>query len=136
MTKTNNNNQKKRISVQKRINTAAILLTAIAFISSSALASVESNTVFAAATSNSSSGMTSVSHTKTVDHMLVQNLTKTNVPVTLPLTRGYVNGFEVFYISTEASDKGLADHLTNFTHSRVSFAPALKNAPPQSLANI
>ena len=68
--------------------------------------------------------------------MLVQNLTKTNVPVTLPLTRGYVNGFEVFYISTEASDKGLADHLTNFTHSRVSFAPALKNAPPQSLANI
>jgi hypothetical protein len=39
-------------------------------------------------------------------------------------------------ISTEASDKGLADHVTNFTHSRVSFAPALKNAPPQSLANI
>jgi hypothetical protein len=68
--------------------------------------------------------------------MLVQNLTKTNVPVTLPLTRAYVNGFEVFYISTEASDKGLADHLTNFIHSRVSFAPALKNAPPQSLANI
>jgi hypothetical protein len=39
-------------------------------------------------------------------------------------------------ISTEASDKGLADHVTNFTHSRVSFAPELKNAPPQSLANI
>jgi len=85
MTKINNNNQKNRMSVQKRVSTAAILLTAIAFISSSALASVESNTVFAAATSNSSSGMTSVSHTKTVDHMLVQNLTKMNVPVTLPL---------------------------------------------------
>ena len=67
---------------------------------------------------------------------LVQNLTKANVPVTLPLTRGYVNGFEVFYISTEASDKGLADHLTNFTHSRVSYTPALRNAPPQSLGNI
>jgi hypothetical protein len=26
--------------------------------------------------------------------------------------------------------------LTNFTHSRVSFTPALKNAPPQSLGNI
>ena len=39
--------------------------------------------------------------------MLVQNLTRTNVPVTIPLTRGYVNGFEVFYISTEASDKGV-----------------------------
>jgi hypothetical protein len=54
----------------------------------------------------------------------------------IPLTRGYVNGFEVFYISTEASDKGLADHFTNFTHSRVSYTPALKNAPPQSLGNI
>ena len=40
------------------------------------------------------------------------------------------------YISTEASDKGLADHLTNFTHSRVSYTPALRNAPPQSLGNI
>ena len=82
---------------------------------------MHSISVFAAAPTNSSSGMTSINYTKTVDHMLVQNLTKTNVPVTLPLTRGYVNGFEVFYISTEASDKGLADHLTNFTHSRVSF---------------
>ena len=81
-------------------------------------------------------GITSINQTKTLDHVLVQNLTKTNVPVTLALTRGYVNGFEVFYISTEASDKGLAHHLTNFTHSRVSFASALKNAPPQSLANI
>ena len=58
------------------------------------------------------------------------------MPVTLPLTRGYVNGFEVFYISTETSDKGLADHLTNFTHSRVSYTPALRNAPPQSLGNL
>src|SRR5215831_11116466 len=111
------------------MSTAAFLLAAIAFISSSALASVDSISVFAAAPS-----ITSIIQTKTLDH--IQNLTKTNVPVTIPLTRGYVNGFEVFYISTEASDKGLADHLTNFIHSRVSFAPALKNAPPQSLANI
>jgi hypothetical protein len=72
----------------------------------------------------------------TLAHTLVQNLPKTNVPVAFPLTRGYVSGFEVFYISTEASDKGLADHLTIFTHSRVSYTPALKNAPPQSLGNI
>jgi hypothetical protein len=118
------------------MSTAAFLLTSIALISSSALASVHSISVFAVAPTNSSSNIASINQTKTLDHMLVQNLTKTNVPVTLPLTRGYVNGFEVFYISTEASDKGLADHLTNFTHSRVSFAPAIKNAPPQSLANI
>lgn len=138
MTKTNTNkkNQKNRTDTRKRMSTAAILLSAIAFISSSALTSAHSISVFAAAPNNSSSNITSINYTKTLDHMLVQNLTKTNVPVTIPLTRGYVNGFEVFYISTEASDKGLADHLTNFTHSRVSFAPALKNAPPQSLANI
>lgn len=65
-----------------------------------------------------------------------QTLTKTNLPVTLPLTRGFVNGNEVFYISTEASDADLADHLTNITGSRVVFAPSLARAPPASLANI
>ena len=75
-----------------------LLLTAIAFISSSALAGMNNISVFAAAPSNSSSSMTSISHTKTLDHMLVQNLTKTNVPVTLPLTRGYVPQF--FYDCT------------------------------------
>jgi hypothetical protein len=133
---TKNNTNKNRTDTRKKMSAAAFLITATAFISSSALASVNSISVFAAASSTSSNSMTSVNHTKILDHMLVQNLTKTNIPVTLPLTQGYVNGFEVFYISTEASDKGLADHLTNFTHSRVSFAPALKNAPPKSLANI
>ncbi|MGI0019203.1 MAG: DUF7482 domain-containing protein [Nitrososphaera sp.] len=68
--------------------------------------------------------------------MMEQKLARTNVPVTLPLTRGFVNGSEVFYISTEASDKGLADHLTNVTGSRVAYSPALAAAPPGSLANI
>ena len=65
-----------------------------------------------------------------------QTLTKTNLPVTLPLTRGFVNGNEVFYISTEASDADLADHLTSLTGSRVVFAPSLGRTPPASLANI
>src|SRR5215469_8377423 len=133
MTKTKIN-KNDRTAMRRRMSTAAILLSAIAFISSSALTNMDSISVLAAVPSNASNNSASIDQTSA--HMLVQNLTKTNVPVTLPLTRGYVNGFEVFYISTEASDKGLADYLTNFTHSRVSFAPALKNAPPQSLANI
>jgi hypothetical protein len=68
--------------------------------------------------------------------MMDKKLTKANVPVTLPLTRGFVNDNEVFYISTEASDKGLADHLTNVTGSRVAYSPALAAAPAESLANI
>ncbi|MCI0557004.1 MAG: hypothetical protein MN733_00795 [Nitrososphaera sp.] len=65
-----------------------------------------------------------------------QNLTETSIPVTIPLTRGYANGHEVFYISTEASDADLAAHLTSITGSRVAYAPALSRAPPASLANI
>ncbi|MGB6531920.1 MAG: hypothetical protein WBF33_27760 [Candidatus Nitrosopolaris sp.] len=97
MTKSNNykNNQKN----QTDMKTTAILLSAIAFISSSVLTSGSISVLAAAPSSN----ISSINQTKTLDHMLVQNLTKTNVPVTLPLTRGYVNGFEVFYISTLGS---------------------------------
>ncbi len=74
---------------------------------------------------NSTTGMTNV-----------QNLTNTNVPVTLPLVKGYVNGNEVFYITTEASDKDVADHLTNLSDSRVVYAPALKLSPENALSTI
>lgn len=70
------------------------------------------------------------------DSMMVQKLTKTNIPLTLPLTRGFVDGFEVFYISTEASDEALAADLTKVTGSRVAFTPALQRTPEGSLANI
>jgi Electron transfer DM13 len=60
MTTTNTN--KNRTDTRK-MSTAAFLLTAIAFISSSALASVDSINVFAAAPSNSSSSMTSINQT-------------------------------------------------------------------------
>lgn len=115
----------------KTLGVVVILLSAVALVSSSTLPGGSSIDVLAASTNSHVN-----SQTRTSLQTLVQNLTKTNVPVTLPLTKGYVNGFEVFYISTEASDKGLADHLTDFTHSRVSYTPALGNAPPQSLGNI
>jgi hypothetical protein len=35
-----------------------------------------------------------------------------------------VKGHEVFYITTEASENVVADHLTNLTGSRVIYAPA------------
>lgn len=65
-----------------------------------------------------------------------KKLTETNLPVTIPLTRGFVDGNEVFYISTEASDEGLAGHLTNITGFRVAYTPALANTPASALANI
>jgi hypothetical protein len=65
-----------------------------------------------------------------------QNLTETNIPKVLPLVRGFADGNEVFYITTEVSDEKLANYLSNLTNSRVVYTPALKYAPPQSLANI
>ena len=67
---------------------------------------------------------------------MVQKLSNANVPVVLPLIKGYVKGHEVLYITTEASDKKVAEYLTNITGSRVVYAPALNNAPAGSLANI
>jgi hypothetical protein len=66
----------------------------------------------------------------------VPKLTETSLPVTIPLTKGFVDGAEVFYISTEASDKDLADHLTEFTGFRVAYAPSLARTPQSALANI
>ncbi len=77
-----------------------------------------------------------VSKVSAAGAMMETKLTRTSVPVTLPLTRGFVGGNEVFYISTEASDRDLADHLTSLTGSRVAYAPALASAPAESLANI
>ena len=126
-----NNNKKVQKNMLKTLSVIAILLPAIALVLSSTLPSGSGIDALAESSNSHINDQTGAS-----SRTLVQNLTKANMPVTLPLTRGYVNGFEVYYISTEASDKGLADHLTNFTHSRVSYTPALRNAPPQSLGNI
>ena len=66
----------------------------------------------------------------------MQELSDTNLPVTIPLTMGYVDGNAVYYISTEASVKEVADHLTDLSGFRVAFTPSLQNAPEESLANI
>ena len=68
--------------------------------------------------------------------MMDGKLTKTSLPITIPLTKGYVKGSEVFYISTEASDKDLADHLTEITGFRVVYTPALQKTPADALAQI
>lgn len=72
-----------------------------------------------------------------MDSKIMNNkLTNTNLPVIIPLTQGYVKGSEVFYISTEASDKDLADHLTKLTGFRVAYTPTLQKTPSDALAQI
>ena len=40
-----------------------------------------------------------------------QLLSKGSVPVLLPLINGYVKGHEVYYITTEASEKAVSDYF-------------------------
>jgi len=66
----------------------------------------------------------------------MQNLSDTNIPLKIPLTMGYADGNAVYYISTEASVKDVADHLTDLSGFRVAFTPSLQNTPKESLADI
>jgi hypothetical protein len=63
-------------------------------------------------------------------------LSNANVAIDIPLTKGYVNGSEVFYITTDVSDNSTAAHLTNITGFKVNYAPVLAQAPNASIANI
>ena len=63
-------------------------------------------------------------------------LSHANVAIDIPLTKGYVNGSEVFYITTDVSDNRTAAHLTNITGFKVNYAPVLAQAPNASIANI
>ncbi|MGI9567622.1 MAG: DUF7482 domain-containing protein, partial [Nitrosopumilus sp.] len=64
------------------------------------------------------------------------HLPDTNLPIDIPLTKGYANGNEIFYISTEASVEDVANHLTDLTGFKVTYTPALEFAPEESLAQI
>ncbi len=66
----------------------------------------------------------------------VLKLSNANLPIVIPLVRGLYEGKDVFYITTEASDSGVASALTNFTNFPVTFAPALAKTPLAASANI
>ena len=63
-------------------------------------------------------------------------LSLANVAIDIPLSKGYVNGSEVFYITTDVSDNRTAAHLTNITGFKVNYAPVLAQSPNASIANI
>ena len=66
----------------------------------------------------------------------MQDLKDTSLSLDLPLVMGFADGNEVFYITTEASDEGAANHLTELLGQRVVYTPALAKTPATALANI
>jgi len=59
----------------------------------------------------------------------VLKLARTNVPIDIPLLKGYENGNEIYFIATDVSDEKTAAFATNLTGFKVNYAPALAQTP-------
>jgi hypothetical protein len=64
----------------------------------------------------------------------VLKLARTNVPIDIPLLKGYENGNEIYFIATDVSDEQIATSATNLTGFKVNYAPALAQAPETARA--
>jgi hypothetical protein len=64
----------------------------------------------------------------------VLKLARTNVPIDIPLLKGYENGNEIFFIATDVSDEQIAASATNLTGFKVNYAPALAQTPETARA--
>jgi hypothetical protein len=56
-----------------------------------------------------------------------------NIPIDIPLIKGYVNGKDMYVIATDASDKETADLITNKTGFKANVAPVLSKTPTDVL---
>jgi hypothetical protein len=62
----------------------------------------------------------------------VLKLSRANVPIDIPLMKGYENGNEIFFIATDASNEKTAAMITNKTGFKANFAPILAQTPEAS----
>jgi hypothetical protein len=62
----------------------------------------------------------------------VLKLSRANVPIDIPLMKGYENGNEIFFIATDASDEKIAAMITNQTGFKANFAVILTQTPEAS----
>ena len=59
----------------------------------------------------------------------ILKLAKANVPIDIPLSKGYIDGNIAYFIATDASDKHAVSSITNNTGFPVNYAPVLNNTP-------
>ena len=64
----------------------------------------------------------------------VLKLASGNIPIDIPLLKGYVNGKEMYVIATDASDKETSDLITNKTGFKANVATILLKTPTDVLA--
>jgi hypothetical protein len=64
----------------------------------------------------------------------VFKLARANIPIDIPLAKGYVNGNEIFFIATDASDEKIAKQATKLLGFKVNFSPLLSQTPESALS--
>ncbi|MGI9010310.1 MAG: DUF7482 domain-containing protein [Nitrososphaeraceae archaeon] len=77
---------------------------------------------------------TKLAYAQQLDPGSVLKLAAANIPIDIPLIKGYVNGKEMYVIATDASDKETADAITNITGFKANVAPVLSKTPTDVLA--
>ena len=64
----------------------------------------------------------------------VLKLARANIPIEIPLAKGYENGNEIFFIATDASDQKVAQQATQLLGFKVNFSPLLSQTPDEALS--
>ena len=59
-----------------------------------------------------------------------------NVPIDIPLIKGYVDGKPIYYIATDSSDLKTAKKITELTGFKVNYAPILAETPKDVVGQI
>ena len=63
----------------------------------------------------------------------VLKLSQSNIPIDIPMMKGYQNGQEIYFIATDASDNQTAASITNQTGFKVNVSPVLSKTPESAL---
>jgi hypothetical protein len=63
----------------------------------------------------------------------VLKLSQSNIPIDIPMMKGYQNGQEIYFIATDASDNQTAASITNQTGFKVNVSPILSKTPESAL---
>ena len=69
-----------------------------------------------------------------VAQLSVLKTTATNTSINIPLAKGYLDGNEIFFIATDASDEIVAQQETEFLGFKINFSPLLSQIPEAFLS--
>ncbi len=112
---------------KKTVNTAAAIAVSMVVLATIiiSLPNTITNNNYAHAINKISKTSSTNSKSSEQQQGSILKLTNSKTPVVIPLLKGLYDGKDVFYITTEVSDKAMRATLGNFSGSPVNYAPNL-----------